>query len=86
MRGEPTASRAIVQPALTPLDREIPTVLPTSLRVMRCWRASRRRRGEVIGDLSTATEVHLVGCLAFERAVGDPLVGVTRGKAVHPSE
>jgi hypothetical protein len=29
---------------------------------------------EVIGDLSTATEVHLVGCLAFERAVGDPLV------------
>jgi hypothetical protein len=27
--------------------------------------------GEVIGDLSTATEVHLVGCLAFERAVGD---------------
>jgi hypothetical protein len=30
--------------------------------------------GEVIGDLSPATEVHLVGCLAFERAVGDPLV------------
>jgi hypothetical protein len=40
---------------------------------------------EVIGDLSTATEVHLVGCLAFERAVGDPLVGVTRRKAVQPS-
>ena len=30
--------------------------------------------GEVIGDLSTATEVHLVGCLAFKRAVGDSLV------------
>jgi hypothetical protein len=30
--------------------------------------------GEVMGDLSTAAEVHLVGCLAFKRAVGDSLV------------
>ena len=30
--------------------------------------------GEFIGDLSTATEVHLVRGLPFERAVRDPLV------------
>jgi hypothetical protein len=30
--------------------------------------------GEFLGDLSTATEVQLVGCLTFERPVGNPLV------------
>ena len=35
--------------------------------------------GEAIGDLSTATEVHLVGCLAFERAVGGGSGGIRGG-------
>jgi hypothetical protein len=40
--------------------------------------------GEVIGDLSTATEVHLVRRLALEYAVRDPLVGLAHVELDQP--